>query len=173
MACDMRVISEKAKLGFTFVKLGLHPGVGFHLEESPELALIIQFIQSLCIHPLTHVFIRLPTRYGCHAFYSHSRRIRDRLSLAADWRCHQWPRGEGASAVHANCPGRRFLRSGRHGAGCPRGQPGTDRSAVDSLLSSRQTGQRLGPGTAQVRTHEYLFDYQVWGGVPSTVEGCN
>ena len=27
-ACDIRVASEKAKLGFTFVKLGLHPGMG-------------------------------------------------------------------------------------------------------------------------------------------------
>lgn len=27
-ACDLRVCSEKAKLGFTFTKLGLHPGMG-------------------------------------------------------------------------------------------------------------------------------------------------
>jgi enoyl-CoA hydratase len=27
-ACDIRVCSENAKLGFTFVKLGLHPGMG-------------------------------------------------------------------------------------------------------------------------------------------------
>jgi len=28
MACDIRIASEKAKLGFTFVGLGLHPGMG-------------------------------------------------------------------------------------------------------------------------------------------------
>lgn len=28
MACDVRVVSAKAKLGFTFVGLGLHPGMG-------------------------------------------------------------------------------------------------------------------------------------------------
>lgn len=27
-ACDIRVVSEKAKLGFTFTRLGLHPGMG-------------------------------------------------------------------------------------------------------------------------------------------------
>ena len=27
-ACDIRIASQKAKLGFTFVKLGLHPGMG-------------------------------------------------------------------------------------------------------------------------------------------------
>lgn len=27
-ACDIRIASEKAKLGFTFTKLGLHPGMG-------------------------------------------------------------------------------------------------------------------------------------------------
>ena len=27
-ACDMRIASESAKLGFTFLKLGLHPGMG-------------------------------------------------------------------------------------------------------------------------------------------------
>mgnify|MGYP001197171282 CR=1 FL=1 len=27
-ACDIRICSDKAKLGFTFVKLGLHPGMG-------------------------------------------------------------------------------------------------------------------------------------------------
>ena len=27
-ACDIRICSEKAKLGFTFTKLGLHPGMG-------------------------------------------------------------------------------------------------------------------------------------------------
>ena len=28
MACDIRIASENAKLGFTFVGLGLHPGMG-------------------------------------------------------------------------------------------------------------------------------------------------
>jgi len=28
MACDIRIVSAKAKLGFTFVGLGLHPGMG-------------------------------------------------------------------------------------------------------------------------------------------------
>ena len=28
MACDIRIVAEKAKLGFTFVGLGLHPGMG-------------------------------------------------------------------------------------------------------------------------------------------------
>lgn len=28
MACDYRIVSETAKIGFTFVRLGLHPGMG-------------------------------------------------------------------------------------------------------------------------------------------------
>lgn len=28
MACDIRIVARSAKLGFTFVKLGLHPGMG-------------------------------------------------------------------------------------------------------------------------------------------------
>ena len=28
LACDFRIASEKAKLGFTFTKLGIHPGMG-------------------------------------------------------------------------------------------------------------------------------------------------
>lgn len=28
LACDFRIVHEKAKLGFTFTKLGIHPGMG-------------------------------------------------------------------------------------------------------------------------------------------------
>ena len=28
LGCDYRIASEKARLGFTFVKLGIHPGMG-------------------------------------------------------------------------------------------------------------------------------------------------
>ena len=28
LACDFRIASDKAKLGFTFTKLGIHPGMG-------------------------------------------------------------------------------------------------------------------------------------------------
>lgn len=28
VACDMRIVAENAKLGFTFATLGLHPGMG-------------------------------------------------------------------------------------------------------------------------------------------------
>lgn len=35
MACDVRVVSARARLGFTFVGLGLHPGMGAtHLVAS-------------------------------------------------------------------------------------------------------------------------------------------
>ena len=65
MACDIRVVSEKAKLGFTFVKLGLHPGMDYHRLDCDHSS------SSTLVHLLTHS----PGRHGCHSLYSDSRRI--------------------------------------------------------------------------------------------------
>lgn len=29
LACDFRIAAENAKIGFTFTKLGIHPGIAF------------------------------------------------------------------------------------------------------------------------------------------------
>ena len=49
MACDIRVVSEKAKLGFTFVKLGLHPGT-----DNDQIDRLRPFIFIRSTHLLTH-----------------------------------------------------------------------------------------------------------------------
>lgn len=74
MACDFRIISKQAKLGFTFTKLGLHPGMGaslfvprvagmgaaldllvsgrvFSAEEAKELGLTRIVVESTAVVP--------------------------------------------------------------------------------------------------------------------------
>ena len=45
LACDLRLVAEQASLGFTFTRLGLHPGLGatFHLPRlvGPEQAFML------------------------------------------------------------------------------------------------------------------------------------
>ena len=37
LACDFRIAAENAKIGFTFVKVGIHPG---HLLHQPTTQLL-------------------------------------------------------------------------------------------------------------------------------------
>ena len=79
LACDIRVASASAKIGFTFVKLGLHPGKRSSRVACSRLGICLIFFarSSNC-------------RDGLNSLFTFSHQPSNCIQDAPHWRDHLW-----------------------------------------------------------------------------------